>query len=105
MSKTGPLTYIVQVGTNMVWCKHVDQLLDATATQVNSSQNSAESAETSQGSDEYALMTPEASSTATDVTGTETVESLSSQSLPQNAEPQVKRYPERVHKPPDRLDL
>lgn len=36
---------------------------------------------TSQYSDEYALMTPEASSTATDVTGPETA-----QSLPQNAE-------------------
>ncbi len=50
-------------------------------------------------------MTHEAFSTATDVTGPETVESLSSQCLPQNAEPQVKRYPECVRKPPDRLDL
>ncbi len=89
----------------MVWRRHIDQLLDATATQINSSQNIAESAETSQGLNEYALMTPEASSTATDVTGPETVESLSSQCLPQNAEPQVKRYPECVRKPPDRLDL
>lgn len=104
LSKTGPLTYTVQVGANMVWRRHIDQLLDATS-QVDSSQNLTENVETSPCPDEYALITPEFPFTDTGVTETETVQVSSAQSSSQNAMPQAKRYPERVHKPPDRLNL
>lgn len=45
LSKTGPLTYTVQVGTYMVWRRHIDHLLDATAARVKSYQNTAENAD------------------------------------------------------------
>lgn len=74
----------------MVCHRHINQLLDATASQVHSFQNIAENVETFQCPDEYELISPEFSSTATSVTESETVKLSSAQSLSQNAMPQVK---------------
>lgn len=42
MSKTGPLTYTVNVGPNMIWRTNVDQLLNATAQGVTAQDEAAD---------------------------------------------------------------
>ncbi|XP_028656990.1 uncharacterized protein K02A2.6-like [Erpetoichthys calabaricus] len=102
VSKTGPLTYTVQVGHDTVWRRHIDQLLDAQA-QEDTSQDEAEELIIPQNSNEFTFLTPDSSLAPGESQPQESAESTSSQ---MSAPPtQERRYPERIHKPPERLNL
>ncbi|XP_051785433.1 uncharacterized protein K02A2.6-like [Erpetoichthys calabaricus] len=102
VSKTGPLTYTVQVGHDTVWRRHIDQLLDAQA-QEDTSQDKAEELIIPQNSNEFTFLTPDSSLAAGESQPQESAESTSSQ---MSAPPtQERRYPERIRKPPERLNL
>ncbi|XP_061152316.1 uncharacterized protein K02A2.6-like [Syngnathus typhle] len=98
LTQTGPLSYTVSVEPNVVWRRHVDQLLDASpgnaATQTTTPtvpQNPKDSTPASDITPEENMSTPEIMDIHKPMTN-----------LP---DPPGRRYPERVRKPPDRLDL
>lgn len=92
LTQTGPLSYTVGVGPNMVWWRHVDQLLDAPAGEIpTSSENST------QDSDDT-LMTQSCVTVNSDVPVPKTVDS-NLQSVTGS------ETPERSRRPPLRLDL
>lgn len=94
VSQTGPLTYKVKVGQDLVWRRHVDKLLDASG-----STNMDANTTPFQGDFEF--------SDEDHVTGgpdDDAGETASAPAVPQspvtNALP-VTRYPERLRRPPE----
>lgn len=57
LARTGPLTYIIDVGTNLVWRRHVDQIQDA-ETHMVPQQPENTSTCTSPDSEEFTFATP-----------------------------------------------
>ncbi|KAJ8417499.1 hypothetical protein AAFF_G00223420 [Aldrovandia affinis] len=113
LSQTGPLSYTVSVGPNMVWRRHVDQLLDASAGQITAQQklldvSAGDVTALQEGSDtpqdsEDAPMPPDNAAVNDDTQIPATV----NPTLPSvtDSESSVRRYPERKRTPPQRLDL
>ncbi|XP_041829036.1 uncharacterized protein K02A2.6-like [Melanotaenia boesemani] len=100
LSQTGPLTYTISVGTNLVWRRHVDQILDA-ETHLATAQ--PENISTALGSDEFIFTTPPEAQGLSDVTEDQTAESSTQRHI-DSGQP-TRRYPERNRRAPQRLDL
>lgn len=101
LSKTGPLTYTVQVGQH-IWRRHVDQLLNATAHHATNNRPE-DDAHVSEDSDELMCTAPEPPLQVED--GNATPDNADPEVPAQSSDPQERRYPERAHRPPDRLTL
>ncbi|XP_062405896.1 uncharacterized protein K02A2.6-like [Sardina pilchardus] len=98
-SQTGPLTYTVDIGHDMVWRRHVDQLLDAAGP-------TTMDADPTSCSDGPELNDPEPdtadiSGNTEDGSGTDTpvVQCPTASVTPVP----VRRYPERIRRPPEKL--
>lgn len=102
LSKTGPLTYTVRVGREVIWRRHIDQLLDATTHPATQCDNTEDGAPIHEDSDEFRLP---GSETPDDDNPTPAT-SVGAPEVPvQDPDPQERRYPERAHRPPQRLEL
>ncbi|KAJ8419116.1 hypothetical protein AAFF_G00006150 [Aldrovandia affinis] len=99
LSQTGPLSYTVSVGPNMVWRRHVDQLLDVSAGDVTALQEGLDTPQDSKDTP----MPPDNAAVNDDTQIPATV----NPTLPSvtDSESSVRRYPERKRTPPQRLDL
>ncbi|KAL4008501.1 hypothetical protein ACER0C_002353 [Sarotherodon galilaeus] len=100
LSRTGPLTYIVNVGANLVWRRHVDQILDVESHIVP---QQPESTSTPQDSEEFALASPPEVQDLRETTNAQTPE-LPTQST-MESDQTGRRYPERNRRAPQRLNL
>lgn len=105
VSQTGPLTYQVKVGQDLVWRRHVDQLLDASgSTSVDANDTpfhgdfefSDEAQDTGGPEDDAGGSAP-----ASPVPQRPAVNPVP-QSPTANTSP-VRRYPERIRRPPERF--
>lgn len=99
LSQTGPLSYTVGVEPNMIWRRHVDQLLDASTGEVTTEPACADMS-TPQNTDDIFMPT------ACDTVHTQVQETVDI--IPQGVagpEPSVRRYPERERRAPQRLDF
>lgn len=101
LSKTGPLTYTVKIGHH-VWRRHVDQLLDATDRRTINN-NTEDDAHASEDSNELMCTASEPPPQAED--GNATPDNPDPEVPAQSSDTQERRYPERAHRPPQRLDL
>ncbi|CAL9702203.1 unnamed protein product [Knipowitschia caucasica] len=93
-SQTGPLSYTVGVEPNVVWRRHVDQLLDASPGK-DANPPVTPTVPSQKDSTLPADMTVETNSTPETIDCPRPVTNLS--------DPPGRRYPERHRKPPDRL--
>ncbi|KAL4009353.1 hypothetical protein ACER0C_003205 [Sarotherodon galilaeus] len=100
LSRTGPLTYTVNVGANLVWRRHVDQIVDAESHMVP---QQPESTSTPQDSEEFALASPPEVQDLRETTNAQTPE-LTTQST-MESDQTGRRYPERNRRAPQRLNL
>ena len=100
LSRTGPLTYTIDVGTNLVWCRHFDQILDSETHMVSAQPGSTC---TAQDSDEFPVTTSPEVQGLCDVTDAQSFE-LPTQSHKDSSE-KVRCYPERNRRAPQRLDV
>ena len=92
LSQSGPLSYTVRVGPDMVWRRHIDQLRDATA------KNPPAKSVTHEDSDEFQRSAPDDFDT-----DNETVEPHPGAAG--SASEERRRYPMRNRRAPQRLDL
>ena len=101
LSKTGPLTYTVKIGHHE-WRRHVDQLLDATARHVTNN-NTEDDVPASEDSEELMCTASEPPPQVED--GNATPDNPDPEVPAQSSDTQERRYPERAHRPPDRLTM
>lgn len=100
VSQTGPLSYTVSIEPNIVWSRHVDQLLDASTGQVTKP-----CATPTVPSDlRNSSPTPNTPTVDGEVPTPEKIVDVA-QPITNFPEPSGRRYPERNRKPPERLDL
>lgn len=99
LSKTGPLSYTVSVGPTMVWRRHVDQLLDISDGEVITEPKESDALPDSKD----IAIAPGYAAGISDTQNTETMD-CTSQNVNVSAAPE-RRYPQRSHRPPERLDL
>ncbi|KAL3975969.1 inner nuclear membrane protein Man1 [Sarotherodon galilaeus] len=100
LSRTGPLTYTINVGANLVWRRHVDQILDAESHMVP---QQPESTSTPQDSEELAFASQPEVQDLCETTNAQTPE-LPTQST-MDSDQTGRRYPERNRIAPQRLNL
>ncbi|XP_062403781.1 uncharacterized protein K02A2.6-like [Sardina pilchardus] len=102
VSKTGPLTYTVEVSPGLIWRTHVDQLLDSTTRHSNrvNTESGADGTNDTEVFPSFASDTPPAT---LDTPTSETVNpAMSPRPVPESPD---RRYPDRVRLPPQRLDM
>ena len=120
MAKTGPLSYQVKVAQNMVWHRHIDQLknIDMTQNLHQDQEELAQAATTSENApcdiDDSTQESPSSNLQRPERTTTTEIGSTTTNTTPvalgthpttgQNAD-QLKRYPIRDRKPPERLNV
>lgn len=103
VSKTGPLTYTVQVSPRLIWRRHVDQLLDAT-TQHSTHNDTRSGAGCMDSSEEFSSFALDEPQVAMDTPAPETDSpTVSPRPVPDPEE--ERRYLDRTRHPPRRLDL
>lgn len=100
LSKTGPLTYTVRIGHDVIWRRHIDQLLDATAHRATNKNAEDDVSEDSDG-----LICTASESPPLDDGNATPVNADILRAPAQSSDLQERRYPERAHHPPQRLNL
>ncbi|XP_030586939.1 uncharacterized protein K02A2.6-like [Archocentrus centrarchus] len=100
LSQTGPLTYNINVGDNLIWRRHVDQIVDAETHMVP---RQPESTSTSQDSEEFIFATPPEVQGLGETTDAQTAEPSTQSTM--DSGHSGRRYPERNRRAPQRLNL